>query len=168
MVEEIHGCACQTLWVSEMKKSVCCPKCGEEIAELLEAGEIEDRKSRALAVVWMIHFGWQIKDIATVLGVSVAVVNKDWSKAFKEYGGLCDFFGWRLQKDGRRKLKWFMRGGELYTVRSEKWELDDLGPHATADGYDESGRFCWANRKIIADLSDWQRGGFVWELSKPC
>jgi hypothetical protein len=134
---------------------VSCPKC----KHLFEnAPDQEVLNGRDFLIVFWVHRGFMVKDIVKALGINITTFTKSEKRLHKKYAQRSGFFGCRMRKDGRKKLRWFYRGGIFFEI-----DQRDEGPEQAWDSYFDR-RYRDAlkeGKKIITDLSDWQASGFV-------
>ncbi len=155
--------------MNENNEGVRCPHCGAPLARTLS----ESANGRRVAIAWMIHLGWQMKDIAVAFGIKPSGVHELYKKIRKEYAKSCNFIDWRLNKQGKKVLKGFYREGKYYSIcpageyrqyrddGTTDWDAPELSlpDHALHEVW-------WRGEKApevvrVFDLSDWTRLGFV-------
>jgi len=159
MAEQDQHTACQALRVRAVKKMsyplVNCPKCNHVFENVPDQEELNGRD---FLIVFWLHRGFMIKDIVKAIGITTTTFYKCYNRVWGKYAQECGFFSCNRRKDGRKKLRWFYRGGILFDILQR-----EEGPEREGDScYDWDYRKALREgRKIITDLSDWQSSGFV-------
>lgn len=159
--------------MSESSDGPKCPHCGGLVNGLIARPLGEVANGRRVAIAWMIHLGWQMKDIAIAFGVKPPSIHQVYKKIRKGYARNCNFIDWRLSKHGKKVLKGFYRDGKYYSICEAgeyfqylaDGERDWDGPkialpvHALHEVWRAGARRPEMIR--VFDLGDWAQFGFV-------